>query len=33
MEYEFTLKFALPANQGPTDELVERLGEAGCDDA
>ncbi len=33
MEYEFTLKFALPASHAPTDELVERLGEAGCDDA
>jgi hypothetical protein len=33
MEYEFTLKFALPANHGPINELVERLGEAGCEDA
>jgi len=33
MEYEFTLKFALPANHRPVDELVELLGEAGCEDA
>ena len=33
MEYEFTLKFALPANHRPADELIERLGEAGCEDA
>ncbi len=33
MEYEFTLKFSLPANHGPADELVERLGAAGCEDA
>ena len=33
MEYEFTFKFALPPNHEPVDELVERLGTAGCDDA
>jgi hypothetical protein len=33
MEHEFTLKFALPANHQPVDDLVERLGEAGCVDA
>jgi hypothetical protein len=33
MEYEFTLKFALPANHRPIDDLVERLGENGCEDA
>jgi predicted DNA-binding transcriptional regulator AlpA len=31
--YEFTLKFSLPASESDMDELVERLGEAGCDDA
>lgn len=33
MDYEFTLKFTLPANHPPVEDLVERLGEAGCDDA
>jgi hypothetical protein len=33
MEYEFTLKFKLTADIAETDELIERLGEAGCDDA
>jgi hypothetical protein len=33
MEYEFTLKFALPATHESVDELVERLGAAGCEDA
>lgn len=34
MEYEFELRFNLPANvSADIDELVERLGEAGCDDA
>ncbi|MDP8985845.1 MAG: DNA-binding protein [Pseudomonadota bacterium] len=33
MEYEFTLKFALPANHEPIDKLIERLGAAGCDDS
>ena len=33
MEYEFTLKFRLPAEAAEADELLERLGEAGCDDA
>ena len=31
--YEFTLKFSLPATESDMDGLVERLGEAGCDDA
>jgi hypothetical protein len=31
--YEFTLKFSLPASESDMDGLVERLGEAGCDDA
>jgi predicted DNA-binding transcriptional regulator AlpA len=33
MEYEFELRFKLPADDADVDELVERLGEAGCDDA
>jgi hypothetical protein len=33
MEYEFTVKFALPAGHAPTEDLVERLAAAGCDDA
>jgi hypothetical protein len=33
MEYEFTLKLALPANHRPIDDLVEHLGENGCEDA
>ena len=32
MEYEFELKFKLPADN-TVDEVVERLGEVGCDDA
>ena len=31
--YEFTLKFSLPASENDIEDLVERLGEAGCDDA
>lgn len=31
--YEFKLKFSLPVNESNMDGLVERLGEAGCDDA
>ena len=31
--YEFTLKFSLPVSENDMNELVERLGEAGCDDA
>ena len=31
--YEFTLKFSFPVSESDMDELVERLGEAGCDDA
>jgi predicted DNA-binding transcriptional regulator AlpA len=33
MEYRFTLRFQLPENAGHTDALLERLAEAGCDDA
>lgn len=33
MEYDFTLKFKLDTDDVDIDELVERLGEAGCDDA
>lgn len=33
MEYEFTLKFKLEAGDSNADEVVERLGTAGCDDA
>jgi hypothetical protein len=33
MDYEFELKFKLAPDDADPDELVERLGEAGCDDA
>ena len=33
MDYEFTLKFQLADDDCNHDELVERLGAAGCDDA
>jgi predicted DNA-binding transcriptional regulator AlpA len=33
MEYTFTLKYQLAENDSDADALVERLGEAGCDDA
>lgn len=33
MEYIFTLKYQLVDNDSDPDELVERLGAAGCDDA
>lgn len=33
MEYEFTLKYRLATADSDADELVERLGAAGCDDA
>lgn len=33
MEYTFTLKYQLTDDDGDPDALVERLGEAGCDDA
>lgn len=33
MEYVFTLKYSLPTDETDMDALVERLGEAGCDDA
>jgi len=32
-EYEFTLTFVLLAGSGDMDDAVERLAEAGCDDA
>ena len=31
MKYEFTLKFKIPS--APVNELIEKLAEAGCDDA
>jgi len=33
MEYTFTLKYQLADDESDTGALVERLGEAGCDDA
>jgi hypothetical protein len=33
MEYEFELRFKIPADSLDVEEVVERLGEAGCDDA
>ncbi|SHE60279.1 transcriptional regulator, AlpA family [Modicisalibacter ilicicola DSM 19980] len=33
MEYIFTLKYRLTEQDTDTDALIERLGEAGCDDA
>ena len=33
MEFEFVLKFKLPEGSTDANALVERLGEAGCDDA
>jgi hypothetical protein len=33
MEYEFTLKYKLSDKESDADALVERLAEAGCDDA
>lgn len=33
MEYVFTLKYQLAVQDCDLDEIVERLGEAGCDDA
>jgi predicted DNA-binding transcriptional regulator AlpA len=33
MEFEFGMKFKLGAGDSDMDALVERLGEAGCDDA
>jgi predicted DNA-binding transcriptional regulator AlpA len=33
MEYEFTLNFKLAPDGAKADEVVERLGKAGCDDA
>jgi hypothetical protein len=33
MEYDFVLKFKLAEGSADANELVERLGEAGCDDA
>jgi len=33
MDYEFTLKYQLASADSAPDEVVERLGAAGCDDA
>jgi predicted DNA-binding transcriptional regulator AlpA len=33
MEYEFTLRFKVPEDQRDLGELVERLGECGCNDS
>ena len=33
MEYTFTLRYKLADSQQEPDELIERLAEAGCDDA
>lgn len=33
MEYDFVLKFKLAESSANANDLVERLGEAGCDDA
>ena len=33
MEYEFELRFKLPTDETDANEVVERLGEVGCDDA
>lgn len=33
MEYDFTLKFKLSDADANTDDVIERLGAAGCDDA
>jgi predicted DNA-binding transcriptional regulator AlpA len=33
MEYDFTLKYQLSEEDSNLDEIVERLAEAGCDDA
>ena len=33
MEYEFEMRFRLPVDDANAGDLVERLGEAGCDDA
>lgn len=33
MEYDFTLKYQLAADDCDLDQIVERLAEAGCDDA
>lgn len=33
MEYVFTLKYQLASDDRNMDDIVERLGEAGCDDA
>jgi hypothetical protein len=32
-EYEFGLRFSLAQDETHSDELIERLGDAGCDDA
>ena len=32
-EYEFTLRFVIPSVESVSDDMVERLGDEGCDDA
>lgn len=32
-EYEFALRFILPSDEAPSDAMIERLAESGCDDA
>jgi hypothetical protein len=32
-QYEFALRFVTPSNDVVADELIEQLGDAGCDDA
>ena len=32
-EHEFTLRFVIPSVESVSDDIVERLGDAGCDDA
>jgi hypothetical protein len=33
MEYTFTLKYQLSANDCDPDDIIKRLGAAGCNDA
>lgn len=33
LQYEFTLRFKLSAQDGDADQVVEKLGEGGCRDA
>ena len=32
-EYQFTLRFVLPSTDMASDDMVEHLGNSGCDDA